>query len=95
MHLVAGDPERHPLLAALGPEPLSPAFSAEHMYGSSRGRRASVQKEALMDSRMVAGVGNIYANEALFRAGIDIRRTPRRPHQPGTLRRLVERCAPP
>jgi formamidopyrimidine-DNA glycosylase len=62
-------PESHPLLASLGPEPLSDAFSGEYLYRLSRGRRLAV-KSLLMDSRAVAGVGNIYANEALFVARI-------------------------
>jgi formamidopyrimidine-DNA glycosylase len=69
VHFVAGSPEAHPLLAALGPEPLSAAFSAQRLYASTRGRRASI-KETLMNNRVVAGIGNIYANEALFRARI-------------------------
>ena len=64
-----GDPLRHPLLEKLGPEPLAEAFSGEYLYQSSRGRRLAV-KSFLMDSRVVVGVGNIYASEALFRAGI-------------------------
>jgi formamidopyrimidine-DNA glycosylase len=59
----------HWLLAALGPEPVTAEFDGDHLFQRSRGRRASV-KSFLMDSRVVAGVGNIYANEALFRAGI-------------------------
>ena len=59
----------HPLLAALGPEPFDDAFDADHLWRKLRGRRAAV-KLALMDNRVVTGVGNIYANEALFRAGI-------------------------
>lgn len=69
VHFVAGSPESHPLLAALGPEPLSAAFSPQRLYASTRGRRASI-KETLMNNRVVAGIGNIYANEALFRARI-------------------------
>ncbi|GIX22205.1 MAG: formamidopyrimidine-DNA glycosylase [Gammaproteobacteria bacterium] len=61
--------EAHPLLAALGPEPLGPAFSGAWLHQVSRGRRVAV-KSLLMDGRVVAGVGNIYANEALFTAGI-------------------------
>lgn len=64
----AGD-NAHPLLAALGPEPLSDDFSGQLLYEKSRGRRAPV-KTFLMDGRIVVGVGNIYANEALFAAGI-------------------------
>jgi formamidopyrimidine-DNA glycosylase len=63
------DPRRHHLLRDLGPEPLSQEFSGEMLYRVSRGRRCAV-KTLLMDSHIVVGVGNIYANEALFRAGI-------------------------
>lgn len=61
--------EQHPLLGSLGPEPLSPAFSGEHLFRLSRGRRAAV-KPFIMDNAVVVGVGNIYASEALFLAGI-------------------------
>lgn len=66
---VEGDVGAHPLLASLGPEPLTPAFDTDYLYRKTRGRHASI-KVALMDARVVVGVGNIYANEALFRAGI-------------------------
>ncbi len=59
----------HPLLAELGPEPLSGAFDGDHLWRLSRGRSAPV-KAFLMDQSVVVGVGNIYAAEALFRAGI-------------------------
>lgn len=59
----------HPLLAGMGPEPLEPAFSGGHLWQQSRGRRVPV-KSFVMDGRVVVGVGNIYASEALFRAGI-------------------------
>lgn len=59
----------HPLLAALGPEPLSAAFDGVHLWNLSRGRKAPV-KAFLMDQKTVVGVGNIYAAEALFAAGI-------------------------
>ncbi len=59
----------HPLLAALGPEPLSEAFDGDHLFALSRGRTAAV-KTFLMDQTVVVGVGNIYAAEALFAAGI-------------------------
>lgn len=72
VHFVRGDPEQHCLLSALGPEPLAAEFSAESLHRASRTRRVSI-KEFLMNSHIVAGVGNIYANEALFRAGIDPR----------------------
>lgn len=70
---IIGEPEDHPLLAHLGPEPLGPAFDGEYLHRRGAGRRTPV-KALLMDSRVVVGVGNIYANEALFRAGIDPRR---------------------
>ena len=63
----------HPLLAHLGPEPLSDDFSAEVLGRAFSGRRAPV-KAALLDQRIVAGLGNIYVSEALHRAGIDPRR---------------------
>ena len=59
----------HPLLSKLGPEPLGPELTADYLYARARRRRSAV-KTLLMDSRIVCGVGNIYANEALFRAGI-------------------------
>ncbi|RLQ20913.1 bifunctional DNA-formamidopyrimidine glycosylase/DNA-(apurinic or apyrimidinic site) lyase [Seongchinamella sediminis] len=61
--------ETHPLLAGLGPEPLSADFDGELLYRRARGRRGPV-KSFLMDQKVVVGVGNIYANEALFLAGI-------------------------
>ena len=63
------EPSRHALLRDLGPEPLGDAFDGAYLFRRSRGRRLAV-KSMLMDSRIVAGVGNIYANEALFMAGI-------------------------
>ncbi len=59
----------HPLLRGLGPEPLSDAFDGDWLFARSRGRSAPV-KAFLMDQRIVVGVGNIYAAESLFRAGI-------------------------
>jgi formamidopyrimidine-DNA glycosylase len=59
----------HELLRNLGPEPLGPAFDGEHLFARSRGRSSPV-KHFLMDQAIVVGVGNIYAAEALFRAGI-------------------------
>lgn len=64
-----GDPLAHPRLAALGPEPLDEAFDGAYLYRRSRGRRGAV-KPFIMDGKLVVGVGNIYANEALFAAGI-------------------------
>jgi formamidopyrimidine-DNA glycosylase len=63
----------HPLLVALGPEPLTDAFDGDTLWHASRGRSAAV-KLFLMDNANVVGVGNIYASEALFAAGIDPRR---------------------
>ena len=68
MHL-AHAPDEHFLLGDLGPEPLGPAFSGAHLYSCSRGRRVGV-KQFIMEAGVVVGVGNIYASEALFEAGI-------------------------
>ncbi len=62
-------PAQHPLLSHLGPEPLSDEFSAEYLFEKSRKIKQAV-KTWIMDSKVVVGVGNIYANESLFRAGI-------------------------
>ena len=62
-------PESHPLIAHLGPEPLSRAFDARRLHAMTRGRRTAI-KQLVMDARSVVGVGNIYASEALFLAGI-------------------------
>ncbi|WP_101758562.1 bifunctional DNA-formamidopyrimidine glycosylase/DNA-(apurinic or apyrimidinic site) lyase [Oceanicoccus sp. KOV_DT_Chl] len=61
--------ELHSLLASLGPEPLTDDFDGELLFQRSRGRKAPV-KTFIMDNKIVVGVGNIYANEALFAAGI-------------------------
>jgi len=61
--------ENHALLRHLGPEPLSRAFSGNHLWEQSRGRKGAV-KNFIMDGKIVVGVGNIYASEALFMAGI-------------------------
>jgi formamidopyrimidine-DNA glycosylase len=66
----------HPLLAGLGPEPLDAAFDGEYLWKLSRSRSAAV-KTLLMDQRVVVGVGNIYASEVLFAAGIHPRRAAR------------------
>jgi formamidopyrimidine-DNA glycosylase len=63
----------HPLLLNLGPEPLSEEFDCPYLYRKSRGR-AGLIKSFIMDSKIVVGVGNIYANEALFLAGISPKR---------------------
>ncbi|MCG8427158.1 MAG: bifunctional DNA-formamidopyrimidine glycosylase/DNA-(apurinic or apyrimidinic site) lyase [Chromatiales bacterium] len=62
-------PEQHPLIAHLGPEPLTDAFSADHLYAQSRKRSVPV-KNFIMEGKVVVGVGNIYANESLFLSGI-------------------------
>lgn len=67
------DPLRHALLAGLGPEPLEDGFSGHYLWQRARDRRAPV-KTFIMDAHVVVGVGNIYASEALFRAGIHPRR---------------------
>lgn len=68
LHLCA-EPEEHWLLRHMGPEPLGADFDGAYLWRVSRGRRVGV-KQFLMNSRVVAGVGNIYANESLFRAGV-------------------------
>jgi formamidopyrimidine-DNA glycosylase len=60
---------RHPLIAVLGIEPLSPDFDGDWLYAATR-QRSSPIKPLLMDSHLVVGIGNIYASESLFRAGI-------------------------
>lgn len=62
-------PAAHPLLAQLGPEPLGRDFTARYLFNSLQGRKQAI-KTLIMDSHLVVGVGNIYANEALFMAGI-------------------------
>jgi formamidopyrimidine-DNA glycosylase len=69
MHFTTA-PARHRLLEALGPEPLGEEFTADYLFGNCRGRRVAI-KQHLMNGRVVVGVGNIYASEALFRAGIN------------------------
>lgn len=66
---IASARDGHPLLAKLGPEPFDERFDTDYLWRKTRGRRAPI-KLAVMDNRVVTGVGNIYANEALFRAGI-------------------------
>jgi formamidopyrimidine-DNA glycosylase len=64
-----GAAERHPLLAGLGVEPLSAAFTGDELYRLTRERRQAI-KQVLMNAALVVGIGNIYANESLFRARI-------------------------
>lgn len=63
------DPEHHPLLVELGPEPLAAEMNGAYLHRRSRGRKLAV-KPFIMDQKIVVGVGNIYASEALFRAGL-------------------------
>ena len=67
-----GDVAAHPLLAHLGVEPLSPSLSSTKLYTLTRAHRTAI-KQFLMDGRRIVGVGNIYANESLFRARINPR----------------------
>ena len=64
-----GDPRRHKLIRELGPEPLGEAFDADYLAAAARGRKLAI-KQFIMDSHVVVGVGNIYACEALYMAGI-------------------------
>ncbi|MCK9529245.1 MAG: bifunctional DNA-formamidopyrimidine glycosylase/DNA-(apurinic or apyrimidinic site) lyase [Gammaproteobacteria bacterium] len=64
-----GDGHDHALLSGLGPEPLSDAFDADHLHTAMHGRKLAV-KALIMDAHVVVGVGNIYASESLFLAGI-------------------------
>ena len=72
-----GDIAAHPLFAKLGPEPLSSEFDGAELYRATRNRSSAI-KLVIMDSHVVVGVGNIYASEALFRAGISPRIAARR-----------------
>lgn len=69
LHLSGADPMTHPLLKDLGPEPLEDAFTVAHLKAVCATRNAAI-KLVIMDAKNVVGVGNIYASEALFRAGI-------------------------
>jgi len=71
--LLARDASRHRLIAGLGPEPLEAEFTAAWLRKACRGRKVAI-KQLLMNASVVVGVGNIYANEALFRAGIHPKR---------------------
>lgn len=71
--LWAEKPLEHPLLRKLGPEPLDDAFDGKYLHAVARGRRVSI-KQYLMNASVVVGVGNIYASESLFVAGIHPKR---------------------
>jgi formamidopyrimidine-DNA glycosylase len=73
LHYTCEDPNIHPLLASLAPEPFDEAFDTDYLWRVTRRRRVAI-KQLLMNSRLVVGVGNIYASEALFRAKIRPRR---------------------
>ena len=73
LHYTRDDPAQHRLLAHLAPEPFDPAFDADYLHRITRKRRVAI-KQVLLNGRLVTGVGNIYASEALFRARINPRR---------------------
>ncbi|HEY1899085.1 MAG TPA: bifunctional DNA-formamidopyrimidine glycosylase/DNA-(apurinic or apyrimidinic site) lyase [Steroidobacteraceae bacterium] len=74
LHYVTGDPQTHPLLAKLAPEPFDAAFDAQYLWSVARRRKVSI-KQLIMNGQLVTGVGNIYASEALFQCGVRPRRT--------------------
>jgi len=76
LHYTTGDPQAHPLLKKLAPEPFDARFDAEYLWRITRRRRIAI-KQLIMNSHLVVGVGNIYANEALYRARIRPRRQAR------------------
>lgn len=67
VHWTGTDPMQHKLLSGIGPEPLTEVFTGDYLYRKSRGRKVALQR-FIMDSAVVAGVGNIYAAESLFRS---------------------------
>jgi formamidopyrimidine-DNA glycosylase len=79
--------EAWPAFAVMGPEPLGPSFGPEHLRAALKGRKPAI-KLMLLDQRIVAGLGNIYVCEALFRAGIDPRKPAGKVSRPA-LERLV------
>lgn len=91
----AEDPYQHPLLKTLGPEPLTDAFTADYLWQRSRKPRSAI-KPWLMDNRVVVGVGNIYANEALFMAHIHPKRAVNSltPEESQALVAAVKKCLP-
>jgi len=76
LHYTTGDPQAHPLLKKLAPEPFAAGFDADYLWRITRRRRVAI-KQLIMNSHLVVGVGNIYANEALYRARIRPRRAAR------------------
>jgi len=73
VHWTVRDPLRHRLLRELGVEPLGEELNGDYLFGQSRGRTVAI-KHFIMDSHIVVGIGNIYASEALFMAGINPKR---------------------
>ena len=69
LRIAASEVQTHPLLANLGPEPLEADFTAAHLHAALKGKSIPI-KVAIMDAKIVVGVGNIYASESLFRSGI-------------------------
>ena len=91
------DPASHALIRDLGPEPLGETFSGEYLWRRSRGRRVAV-KQFIMNANVVVGVGNIYASESLFGAGINPKRAagrialPRYEKLAASIRSVLERA---
>ena len=79
------DPLQHPLLRSLAPEPLSAEFNGAYLARAAAGRSVAI-KQLIMNGQVVVGVGNIYASEALFRAGIRPRRSAEAHHARGIRR---------
>ena len=73
IHWIKDDPFNFKLINHLGPEPLSDNFNGDYLFKKSRGRKQTI-KTFIMDSRIIVGVGNIYANETLFAAHINPKR---------------------
>ena len=69
LHYIQGNPETHPLLCKLAPEPFDKQFNSDYLWKLTRKRRVAI-KQLIMNAHCVVGVGNIYASEALFRAGV-------------------------
>jgi formamidopyrimidine-DNA glycosylase len=81
LHYTQDDPQEHPLLKKLAPEPFDEEFNADYLFNVTRKRSVAI-KQLLMNSQLVVGVGNIYANEALYRARIRPRRQARKITRP-------------
>jgi len=86
--LWAGDVEQHPLIRNLGPEPLGESFCGDYLWQTARGRRVAI-KQFIMNAAVVVGVGNIYASESLFAAGIHPKRRSDRIAKP-RMRKLTD-----